>query len=225
MSTLLTERVNINWEKFPATLSTSFQSLRSDSELCDVTLACFNPFNTDEPSLIRAHKVVLAACSPVLRRLMLEMSGNGILYLSGMETEHVAAVVDFVYRGSVEVEKNNLERFLQVARELKVKGLIAACKQDDEDESNNKRKPSSSPKKAAKKARHEKSEDKNEETTEITLNEEIDINCNDAYWLADEGQSVGDEPVMDSIQEKKETTQRKWTNSSNNFKITKGTAI
>ena len=121
---IVTESINLHWQRFAETISSSFQNLRNSSDLVDVTLACSS--ESERPSLIKAHKVVLAASSPLLRHLMVNMDGNsnGILYLSGIEERHVRSVLDFAYSGQVNVERAQLERFLQVAGELKVEGLI-----------------------------------------------------------------------------------------------------
>ena len=124
MSAVATEQVNLHWQHFSSTVSGYFQKLRDNSDLFDVTLACSSLM--DGPSLIKAHKLVLAASSPVLRHLVLNMEGTnkGMIYLSGIEPDHVKSALDFVYTGQANVEKVNLERFLQVAEELQIEGLV-----------------------------------------------------------------------------------------------------
>ena len=126
MSAVATEQVNLHWQHFSSTVSGYFQKLRNNSDLFDVTLACSSQM--DGPSLIKAHKLVLAASSPVLRHLVLNMEGsnNGMIYLSGIEPDHIKSALDFVYTGQANVEKVNLERFLQVAEELQIEGLVRA---------------------------------------------------------------------------------------------------
>ena len=128
MSAMATEEVNLHWQHFSSTVSGYFEKLRNNSDLFDVTLACSSPM--DGPLLIKAHKLVLAASSPVLRHLVLNMDGtnNGVIYMSGIEPDQVKSAFDFVYMGQANVEKVNLERFLQVAEELQIEGLV--CKPD-----------------------------------------------------------------------------------------------
>lgn len=121
-----TEQINLQWKHFGPTVSASFQKLRNAGDLFDVTLACSNA-DTGRATFIKAHKVVLAASSAVLKDLLVNMddtSRGGMLYLSGIEEDYVKSVVDFVYSGEVNVERSNLERFLQVAEQLKVEGLV-----------------------------------------------------------------------------------------------------
>ena len=74
-----TENFCLRWNDFESNLSSAFRELRDDADFFDVTLA------TDEDE-IKAHKVVLSACSPHLKKvffpqkllLMLEALKYGI---------------------------------------------------------------------------------------------------------------------------------------------------
>lgn len=124
MASIATEQINLHWQKF----SGSFKRLRSEEAFSDITLACVSQsHNGDEVALMKAHKVVLAASSPVLRRLMLNMAPNqhSILYLNNVDAEHVKSVLDYVYSGEVNVSKDSLDAFLGLARDLGVEGLVA----------------------------------------------------------------------------------------------------
>ena len=50
----------LKWDGFQDQERASFQELRNDTDFTDVTLAC-------EDQNIKAHKVILSACSPVLK--------------------------------------------------------------------------------------------------------------------------------------------------------------
>ena len=66
------------WNDFESNISTSFRELREDSEFFDVTLCCDN--GTD---IVPAHKVILAACSPLFRKILSRQKNqqNPFLYL------------------------------------------------------------------------------------------------------------------------------------------------
>ena len=53
------------WNDFHSNISNSFSELREDRELLDVTLCC-----EGGDARMQAHKVVLAACSPLLRKIL-----------------------------------------------------------------------------------------------------------------------------------------------------------
>ena len=125
MAAITSEQINFQWKYYSTTVSESFQNLRKNSELSDVTLACRGA-DSDEGGarLFKVHKVILAACSPVLKRLMMDMDSKGAtLFLSGIEADVVKLVIDFIYSGSANVESSKLDKFLRLAEELKVEGL------------------------------------------------------------------------------------------------------
>jgi len=107
----------LRWNDFESNISAAFKELRDDKDFFDVTLAC------DDDQLL-AHKVILSACSPffktVLRR---NRHQHPLLYLKGVKYQELVAVLNFMYHGEVNVAQEELNSFLAVAEELKVKGL------------------------------------------------------------------------------------------------------
>ena len=79
------ENFCLKWNDFATNLSGSFQSLRAQEDLCDVTLAVDEDKDSLLPSvdkkpnvsgsrpLIRAHKLILSACSPFFQSLFKEV--------------------------------------------------------------------------------------------------------------------------------------------------------
>ena len=73
----------------------SFQQLRSDKELLDVTLAC-------EDETVEAHKVVLSACSPFFRNVFKKAKENNpFIYLKGVSHKDLLALLDYIYTVSI----------------------------------------------------------------------------------------------------------------------------
>jgi len=115
------EKFCLRWNDFETNLSSAFRDLRADNDLFDVTLSC----GTDT---LQAHKLVLSACSDMFRSMFRRSqagSGQGhtILYLRGVHSVDMQAVLDFMYHGEVSVAQEELNSFLSVAEDLKVKGL------------------------------------------------------------------------------------------------------
>jgi len=112
-----TDKFCLRWNDFESNISSAFKELREDKDFFDVTLAC-------EDDQLQAHKVILSACSPffktVLRRNRHE---HPLLYLKGVKYQELVAVLNFMYHGEVNVAQEELNSFLAVAEELKVKGL------------------------------------------------------------------------------------------------------
>ena len=112
------EKFCLKWDDFQTNIVSSFPELRNDEDFSDVTLVC------EDNTQIRAHKVILGACSPffnsVLRR---NQHPNPLLYMRGVKTRDLTALVDFVYNGEAEVFQEDLDSFLALAEEVKLKGL------------------------------------------------------------------------------------------------------
>jgi len=115
------EKFCLRWNDFETNLSSAFRDLRADNDLFDVTLSCGS-------DTLQAHKLVLSACSDLFRTMFRRtqpVSGQGqtILYLRGIHSADMQAVLDFMYHGEVSVAQEELNSFLSVAEDLKVKGL------------------------------------------------------------------------------------------------------
>ena len=119
------EKLCLKWNDFPENLQTSFGELRGASDFTDVTLAC-------EDKSIKAHKVILSACSPFFKRLLKTFSNpQPLIYMRGVKASDLVALVDFIYQGEANIEQEQLERFLALAEEFEVKGL-AGCREEGE---------------------------------------------------------------------------------------------
>jgi len=127
------ENFCLRWNDFESNLATAFSDLRNDEELCDVSLA------TDDEAVVAAHKVVLSACSPHLKEVIrkhirsgrgLGQSSNMLIYLRGVRHADLMSILEFMYRGSVNVAQEDLNSFLAVAEDLKVRGLTQNTNKD-----------------------------------------------------------------------------------------------
>jgi hypothetical protein len=111
------EKFCLRWNDFKLSISESFQNLREEKDFFDVTLAC-------EDNQIQAHKVILSACSPFFRNILRRNPHqHPLLYLKDVKYTELLAVINFMYLGEVSVAQDELNSFLNVAEELRVKGL------------------------------------------------------------------------------------------------------
>jgi len=111
------EKFCLRWNDFEANISTAFRELREDKDFFDVTLAC-------DDDQLQAHKVILSACSPFFRTVLKRNKHeHPLLYLKGVKYIDLVAVLNFMYHGEVNVAQEELNSFLAVAEDLKVKGL------------------------------------------------------------------------------------------------------
>ena len=107
----------LRWNDFEQNISVAFRELREDKDFFDVTLAC-------EEQQVQAHKVILASCSPFFRSVLKKNPhAHPLLYLRNVKHADLLAVLNFMYHGEVNVAQEDLNSFLAIAEELKVKGL------------------------------------------------------------------------------------------------------
>ncbi|KAG8240096.1 hypothetical protein J437_LFUL019315, partial [Ladona fulva] len=111
------EHYCLRWNNHQSNLLGVFSQLLQDEALVDVTLAC-------EGHSLRAHKVVLSACSAYFHGLFAaHPDRHPIVILHDAKFSELRTLVDFMYRGEVNVEYGRLSGLLRTAESLKVKGL------------------------------------------------------------------------------------------------------
>merc|ERR1712183_1221274 len=111
------EKFCLRWNDFETNISAGFRELRNEKDFFDVTLAC-------DDSQLQAHKVILSACSPFFRNVLRRNPHqHPLLYLKGVKYTELLSVLNFMYMGEVNVAQEELNSFLSVAEDLKVKGL------------------------------------------------------------------------------------------------------
>ena len=114
---MASEKFCLRWNDFESNISVAFRELRDDKDFFDVTLAC-------DDEQIQAHKVILSACSPFFRSVLRRNPhAHPLLYLKGVKYSDLQSVLNFMYHGEVNVAQEELNSFLAVAEELRVKGL------------------------------------------------------------------------------------------------------
>ena len=122
------EKFCLKWNDFQENVSTAFESLRKDSDFTDVTLACEDGFQAD------AHKVVLASSSPFFQNLLKRNKHlNPLIYMRGLKSDDLVAILDFLYFGEANIYQDNLDTFLNIAEELDLKGLNGKDKEENGD--------------------------------------------------------------------------------------------
>lgn len=112
------EHYCLKWNNHQSNLLGVFSQLLQDESLVDVTLACA------EGHSIRAHKVVLSACSSYFQTLFIDHPNrHPIVILKDVCFAELRTLVEFMYKGEVNVEYCQLSALLKTAESLKVKGL------------------------------------------------------------------------------------------------------
>ena len=79
---------------------------------------------SDDQIPFQAHKVVLSACSPVIKDLLTKNPhSHPIVYLRGVNQYHLQSLPKFMYLGEAIITQNYIEEFLKIADEFQIKGL------------------------------------------------------------------------------------------------------
>ena len=114
----MAEKLCLRWNDFQDTVKNAFGHLRASTDFVDVTLAC------EEGQQIEAHKMILAASSPFFQRILKSNKhSHPLIYMKGMKTDDLTAIVDFLYFGEANVYQENLDSFLAIAEDFQLKGL------------------------------------------------------------------------------------------------------
>jgi len=122
------EELCLRWKDFESQTLSAFRNLRNDAEFCDIRLAV-----KGEAKTLKAHRVVLSACSPYFHDLLKEMNSEqsgmmaspSYIMMSGVKRDYLSAILDFMYVGEAKVAEEDLGPFLKLAEELQVKGLVS----------------------------------------------------------------------------------------------------
>ena len=110
------EKCHLSWHTFTDHLKELLRQMKTDETFADVTLV------SDDGREVRAHKVVLAACSPIIKELLTKKNTN-IVDLKCIAMEDINSILQFIYLGEVAICEGRMEEFFYVAQKLKIKEL------------------------------------------------------------------------------------------------------
>ncbi|XP_076682696.1 uncharacterized protein LOC143376352 isoform X7 [Andrena cerasifolii] len=107
----------LRWNNHQSTLIQNFDTLLESGTLVDCTLAA-------EGQYLKAHKVVLSACSPYFEGLLSEhYDKHPVFILKDVKFKELKAMMDYMYRGEVNISQDQLAALLKAAESLQIKGL------------------------------------------------------------------------------------------------------
>ena len=121
------EKLCLQWNNFEENITFAFKELRTDKELTDVTLACA------DGKQIEVHKTVLASTSPVFMELLKKHKhSHPLIYMRGIKSNLLVTIMDFLYHGEANVLQDDLDSFLALAEEFKLRGLTGDSQSKEE---------------------------------------------------------------------------------------------
>ena len=111
----------VGWLDFDNHLLSVTQNLLTDDAFTDVTLV------SEDHKEYKAHKVILSACSPILKKFVVvgddPLLHKTVLYLRGIDSQYLEALLEFMYAGKTNVLRENMEEFLAIGEDLQISGL------------------------------------------------------------------------------------------------------
>ena len=114
----MSEKLRLQWNDFKENVSSAFGELRDNKEFTDVTLIC------EDGQQIESHKVILASSNPFFDKILqTSKHPHPVIYLKGFASKDFASILDFLYFGEAKVFQEDLDSFLAIAEEIKLKGL------------------------------------------------------------------------------------------------------
>lgn len=117
-SSSVQDHYSLRWNNHQNHILRAFDALLQTKTLVDVTLVCAE-------TSIRAHKMVLSACSPFFQRVFAETPcKHPVIVLKDFRGWVVQAIVDFMYRGEISVPQERLQTLIQAGESLQVRGLV-----------------------------------------------------------------------------------------------------
>ena len=116
----MSEKLCLQWNDFKENANSAFGKLRSDKEFTDETLVC------DDGQQMEVYKVILASSSPFFEKtLQKSKHPHPFIFLRGFQSKDFASIIDFIYLGEANVYQEDLDSFLAIAEDIKLKGLWA----------------------------------------------------------------------------------------------------
>ena len=127
--------ISLHAIEFESIVKSYCQELQTEKDLCDLTLAC-------EDKQIQTHKFLMSSFSPVLKNILkLNPNQHPVIYLTRIRFKDLHSLVNFMYRGEIEIAEEDLISFLKVAKDLNIRGL--SISNDESSKSNTKSPPES----------------------------------------------------------------------------------
>lgn len=117
INTMTDELLSLKWNNHKSTFADILTILRDQEVFIDVTLACGG-------KQYPAHKFVLSTCSDYFKEMFTKNPcKHPIVFMKDVSARDLEALLDFMYRGEVNVPHHHLASLIKTAEGLQVKGL------------------------------------------------------------------------------------------------------
>ena len=121
----MSEKFSLKWNDYNSNWNKSLSKLRENNAFADVTLI------TDDKVKFSAHRILLTSCSNVFDFILKDSNqANPFLYLSGVNSTNLGFILDYIYKGEVNLYQEQLDSFLESAQKLEIEGLLGGDNQE-----------------------------------------------------------------------------------------------
>ena len=119
--TSITKKQNFVWTDFHEDNLRTRKELFNKGHFADVTLI------SDDFKTFNVHRSILFPASNLLRQLLLmeQCKREAILYLKGVKSQFLDAILQFIYFGEVSVPEVQVKNFIKCAKDLDLKSFSA----------------------------------------------------------------------------------------------------
>ena len=125
----MSEKFSLKWNDYSSNWNRSLYKLRENFAFADVTLI------TDDKVKFTAHRILLSSCSNVFDFIFKDSNQlNPLLYLSGVNSANLGFILDYIYKGEVNLYQEQLDSFLESAEKLEIEGLLGYGNQDKKED-------------------------------------------------------------------------------------------
>ncbi|KAH8315367.1 hypothetical protein KR067_003567, partial [Drosophila pandora] len=116
-----TQEFCVRWNSHLGSIGAAFPQLLAVQRFVDVTLVC-------QGHQLRCHRLVLAACSSYFEAILAENPCKHPVIILPREVKlwEIQALVDFMYKGEVNVTQAGLGQLLHCAEHLRIRGLYGS---------------------------------------------------------------------------------------------------
>ena len=112
------EAYHLSWESFQTNLSSTLGGLLQGN-LADVTLV------SEVQIQMQSHRIVLSACSPVLKNLLIcNPSSHPLIHLMGAKQQDIQSILQFMYLGEAAVNKDHIDEVIEIAKDLQMEEIL-----------------------------------------------------------------------------------------------------
>ncbi|CAH2236697.1 jg20915 [Pararge aegeria aegeria] len=114
---MLDTQFSLSWEQHMNNIRDGLSNFQKSGEFVDMTLAVDGCF-------VKVHQMILSLFSPYIKNIILSLKcSHPVIFLSNISHQTLCSILDYVYRGEVQVSKEQLEDLIQAGKQLQIEGL------------------------------------------------------------------------------------------------------